>query len=423
MRAAVFLALKDLRLLLRDRAAAFFTFVFPLAIALFFGYVFSGTTSEPLRVAAFVEQSSPAATMLIKALDEDGGFKLTVTDARAAGEQLVRRGDAVALLIVPAAYAEGIDGVFSGGGAKLGLVVDPSRRAEGAMLVGKIHEVAFRTVFAAVGDPVQFARVLDRMEESLKASDFSFTDRLAIRTALSRARTMSTPAADGSAAKQSPTVADWKPVTVDIAELSMRPGVPANSFAISFMQGIAWALFGAVLSFGSGIAEERQRGTLVRQLVSPMSPNQILFGKALACFVTCLATEWMLVFFGMFLFRVEVSHWPLMVVVTLVTAFGFSGIMMLLAAGFRTQGGAQGAGRAVLLVLAMIGGGTVPIVFMPPFLRVASNLSPFKWAVMAAEGATWRSWGMSEMLLPLAVLAAIGVFGLTVGTALVRRSI
>ena len=264
MRAAVFLALKDLRLLLRDRAAAFFTFVFPLAIALFFGYVFSGTTSEPLRVAAFVEQSSPAATMLIQALDEDDGFKLTVTDARATGEQLVRRGDAVALVIVPAAYAEGIDGVFSGGGAKLGLVVDPSRRAEGAMLVGKIHEVAFRTVFATVGDPVQFARVLDRMEESLKASDFSFTDRLAIRTALSRARTMSAPAADGSAAKQPQSLGDWKPVTVEIAELSMRPGVPANSFAISFMQGIAWALFGAVLSFGSGIAEERQRGTWVR---------------------------------------------------------------------------------------------------------------------------------------------------------------
>jgi ABC-2 type transport system permease protein len=125
----------------------------------------------------------------------------------------------------------------------------------------------------------------------------------------------------------------------------------------------------------------------------------------------------------MFLFNVEVSNWSFMFAVTLVTAFGFSGIMMLLAAGFRTQGGAQGAGRAVLLVLAMIGGGTVPIVFMPPFLRLASNLSPFKWAVMAAEGATWRNWGMSEMLLPVAVLAGIGLFGLTVGTALVRRSL
>ncbi len=423
MRAVAFLALKDLRLLLRDRAAAFFTFVFPLAIALFFGYVFSGTSSEPLHVAAFVEQASPAAAMLMKALDEDGGFKVTVIDSRDAGEQLVRRGDAVALLVVPSTYAEGLDGVFSGGGAKLGLVVDPSRRAEGAMLVGKIHEVAFRTVFAGIGDPVQFARVLDRMEESLKASDLSFTDRLAIRTALSRARTMSAKGADSSSTTKPQSIADWKPVTVEIAELSMRPGVPANTFAISFMQGIAWALFGAVLSFGSGIAEERQRGTLVRLLVSPMSPNQILMGKALACFVTCLMTEWMLICFGVFLFRVEVSSWPLMVAVTLVTAFGFSGIMMLLAAGFRTQGGAQGAGRAVLLVLAMIGGGTVPIVFMPPFLRIASNLSPFKWAVMAAEGATWRSWGMSEMLIPLAVLAAIGVFGLTVGTALVRRSI
>lgn len=423
MRAAAYLALKDLRLLMRDRAAAFFTFVFPLAIALFFGYVFSGTTSEPLHVAALVEQSSPAASMLMAALDKDGGFKISVVDSRDAGEQLVRRGRAVGLVIVPSSYAEGIDGVFSGGGAKLELVVDPSRRPEGAMLVGKIHEVAFRTVFAAIGDPVQFARVLDRMEESLKDSDLSLTDRLAVRTALSRARTMSAKGGDASSAAPTTSLADWKPVTVDIAELAMRPGVPANSFAISFMQGIAWALFGAVLSFGSGIAEERQRGTLVRLLVSPMTPNQILMGKAFACFVTCLATEWMLVCFGMFLFNVEVSNWSFMFAVTLVTAFGFSGIMMLLAAGFRTQGGAQGAGRAVLLVLAMIGGGTVPIVFMPPFLRLASNLSPFKWAVMAAEGATWRNWGMSEMLLPVAVLAGIGLFGLTVGTALVRRSL
>ena len=44
MRAVLALALKDLRLLARDRAAAFFTFAFPLAIALFFGYVFGRTT-------------------------------------------------------------------------------------------------------------------------------------------------------------------------------------------------------------------------------------------------------------------------------------------------------------------------------------------------------------------------------------------
>jgi ABC-2 type transport system permease protein len=423
MRASLELALKDLRLLSRDRAAAFFTFVFPLAIALFFGYVFSGTTAEPMRVAAFVESASPAADTLVRALSEDGAFVLNRVESREDGERLVRSGTAAALVVVPASYSEGVDGMLTGAGPHLGLVVDPSRRAEGSMLVGKVHEVGFRTVFSSMADPVQFGRALDRMEASLKDSEFSASDKLAIRVALGRARSMAAQSPKDAGTGGMSGMSAWKPISVDVTELAMRPGIPANSFAISFTQGVAWALFGAVLAFGSGIAEERQRGTLVRLRVSPMSPNGILMGKALACFLTCMATEWLLVFFGVAFFHVAVSSWLFMAVVIAVTAFGFSGLMMLLAAGFRTEGGAQGAGRAVLLVLAMVGGGTVPLVFMPPFLRAASNISPFKWAVMAAEGATWRNWGPDEMWLPLAVLAAIGAIGLTAGTALVRRSI
>ena len=423
MRASFVLALKDLRLLSRDRAAAFFTFVFPLAIALFFGYVFSGTTAEPMRVAAFVESASPAADTLVRALSEDGAFVLDRVESREEGERLVRGGSAAALVVVPASYAAGVDGMLTGAGPHLGLVVDPSRRAEGSMLVGKVHEVGFRTVFSSMADPAQFGRALDRMEASLKASDMSSSDQLAIRVALGRARSMAAKSSQDAGTGSASGMSAWKPVSVDVTELAMRPGIPANSFAISFTQGVAWALFGAVLAFGSGIAEERQRGTLVRLRVSPMSPNDILMGKALACFLTCMATEWLLVFVGIAFFHVAVSSWLTMVVVIAVTAFGFSGLMMLLAAGFRTEGGAQGAGRAVLLVLAMVGGGTVPLVFMPPFLRAASNISPFKWAVMVAEGATWRNWGPDEMWMPLAVLAAIGAVGLTAGTALVRRSI
>ena len=423
MRASLVLALKDLRLLSRDRAAAFFTFVFPLAIALFFGYVFSGTTAEPMRVAAFVESASPAADTLVRALSADGAFVLNRVESREDGERLVRSGTAAALVVVPASYAEGVDGMLTGAGPHLGLVVDPSRRAEGSMLVGKVHEVGFRTVFSSMADPVQFGRAIDRMEASLKDSEFSASDKLAIRVALGRARSMAAQSPKDAGTGGTSGMSGWKPVSVDVTELAMRPGIPANSFAISFTQGVAWALFGAVLAFGSGIAEERQRGTLVRLRVSPMSPNDILMGKALACLLTCMATEWLLVFVGIAFFHVAVSSWLTMVVVIAVTAFGFSGLMMLLAAGFRTEGGAQGAGRAVLLVLAMVGGGTVPLVFMPPFLRAASNISPFKWAVMAAEGATWRNWGPDELWMPLAVLAAIGAVGLTAGTALVRRSI
>ena len=424
IRQAAILAGKDLRLLLRDRAAAFFTFAFPLAIALFFGYVFSGTTSEPLKVVAFVERPSPQASALVGALDEDGGFALSMAASRADGELAVRRGRAAAMIVVPTGYAEGLDGIFAGGGARLELVVDPSRRAEGTMLVGKVHELAFRTVFASMGDPEQLARMLDRAEKALEAADMPITDRLAIRTALARARASAAAGgkADADSAAGRGSIASWRPVRVDVAELEMAPGGPANGFAISFMQGLAWALFGAVLSFSSGIAEERQRGTLVRLMVSPMRPTAILAGKALACFVACMASQWLLVIVGRVFFGVQVSSWAWLAAASAATAFGFSGLMMLLAGGFRTQGGAQGAGRAVLLVLAMVGGGTVPLVFMPGVLRTVSDISPFKWAVLVAEGCTWRGWGAAEMWLPITALMAIGSVGLVAGAALVRRT-
>ena len=404
MRAILVLAMKDLQLLLRDRGAAFFTFVFPVGIALFFGYVFSGSSSEPLQVAAWVEEPSPAAERLVRSLGEDGGFELTVAESREKGEDLVRRGRASALIVVPKGYAAGLDNVFAGGGARLDLVVDPSRKAEGAMLVGKMHEVAFRTVFGAV-------RSLSAGAKETPAPD-------AGASAASPDAAAPAPKSAGSA------LSGWQPVTVKMTELPLRRGVPTNSFAISFMQGIAWALFGAVLSFSSSMAEERERGTLVRLQVSPMTPAGILAGKTLACFITCFATQWVLVAIGVAFFKVEVSSWPLLALTSAVTAFAFAGIMMLLAASFRTQGAAQGAGRAILLMLAMVGGGTVPVVFMPAFLRTASSVSPFKWALMANEGATWRGWtiGVAEMQLSLGVLLAIGVIGLGSGLMMMRRA-
>jgi ABC-2 type transport system permease protein len=367
MRAVLALALKDVRLLLRDRPSAFFTFAFPLAIALFFGYVFGGTTAAPMRVAVACEDRSPAAERFLRAVADDPSLDAAAVADRAAGEREVRAGRAAALVVVPAGFGEGADAAARGGTARLEAVVDPSRRAEGAMLVGKLHEVAFATVFAALPEP------------------------------------------------------RWRPVEVALAELETGPG--AGGFGISFMQGIAWALFGAVSAFASGFAEERERGTLVRLVTSPMRPWQMLLGKGLACAATCMATQWLLLATGAAFFGVSVARPAEALAATSANAFAFTGVMMVLAAAFRTQGSAHGAGRAILLVLTMVGGGTVPLVFMPPFLQAASDASPFKWAVLAVEGATWRAWPASELWVPLAVLTGIGLAGLAAGSALLRRSV
>jgi ABC-2 type transport system permease protein len=59
--------------------------------------------------------------------------------------------------------------------------------------------------------------------------------------------------------------------------------------------------------------------------------------------------------------------------------------------------------------------------FMPPIVQTASGISPFKWAVVAAEGATWRAWNLEEMATPLAVLAGIGAVGATAAVVAMRR--
>ena len=46
IRAMWAIAWTDVRLLLRDRAAAFFTFVFPIVFAIFFGLVFGGNAKK-----------------------------------------------------------------------------------------------------------------------------------------------------------------------------------------------------------------------------------------------------------------------------------------------------------------------------------------------------------------------------------------
>lgn len=65
---------------------------------------------------------------------------------------------------------------------------------------------------------------------------------------------------------------------------------------------------------------------------------------------------------------------------------------------FKTEGSAGGMGRAVVIILAMIG-----------------SVSPFKWALISFEGGLWREFTMSQMLVPCGMMLASGVAGFVVG--------
>jgi ABC-2 type transport system permease protein len=57
----------------------------------------------------------------------------------------------------------------------------------------------------------------------------------------------------------------------------------------------------------------------------------------------------------------------------------------------------------------------IPLAFMPSFMVPLSQASPVKWSILALEGAIWRGFTLTEMLLPCAILVGIGAVCLALG--------
>jgi ABC-2 type transport system permease protein len=54
-------------------------------------------------------------------------------------------------------------------------------------------------------------------------------------------------------------------------------------------------------------------------------------------------------------------------------------------------------------------------------MQTLSNISPFKWGVLACEGTIWRGMTTRELMLPFAVLLAFAVAGFAIGAMGIRR--
>ena len=441
MRAVLALAGKDLRLLFRDRGDVFFTFVFPVILAIFFGFVFGGGGgSSRIDLALVVEGESRIAAGIAADLAADAAFEVQRMDSREAAVDAVRAGRVAAAVVLPATMQDGVDGLFSGRGIPIEAIVDPSHRAEAGLIQGKLNELAFRQFPRLLADRAQMSRLFagarrsfaeaDGMTASQKllaagmvAAGESFMNSVnpagpadpANPAATGVAPEGAAPSADGAAA------AAWSPVDVQIAELPPRAGRPRSSFDVTFPQGLVWGLAGCITAFAASIVTERSRGTLARLRLAPIGPAQLVAGKGLACFAAALVVQALLIGLAVVGFGSSIAQ-PLMLAVACVAgAFAFSGLAMLLAGFCRTEAEANGAGRGAILILALIGGGSIPLFFMPPVLRTLSFGSPFRWVVAAVEGPFWRDTPVSDQIVPLVVLLAIGALGFLAGMRGVGR--
>ena len=458
MRAILTIAAKDLRLLLRDRTNAFFVIVFPLAIAIFFGSIFGGS-SRSIPVAVVIESAGPAATDFANALEKDSTLSVRILPSREEADASVRLGRVAACVIIPKTFDADLEKAMAGSRAIVEVHCDPARQAESGLVVGKLNEHAMRAIvrmftnpkinskmlaqskLALVLNPNMTSQQRERVSDVLESVQELFKQQNREAAAAAAAETskkiagsvngdsainntengnvpVSTPS---SATSPDPFLA--LPIKIQSSTLASESTEPPSTFAVTFPQGLAWGFVGCIGAFGAGMAEERRRGTFMRLLLAPCTIFSVLAGKSLACFTACVTMSLFMLLVATLGFHVSVQNWFMLALAIATCSFAFSGFTMALSGLFKNnEGSARSAGNAIVLVLVMIGGGTIPIAFMPPFLRAASQGSPFSWAILAIEGAVWRGFAFTEMLAPLGILLFIGALGFVLGNLFIQKS-
>lgn len=387
MRAAVVIAIKDLRQKIGDRSALFLGILAPLGLALLFAMMIPSETGFHARYAVVDLDRGPIATALrtgpLQGLADADVATITQAESETSARALVDAGDVDAAIVIPAGFS---DAVQSGGAADLRLIGGPSTLAV---------EVA-RSVLAGFGSEVTAVQVgiVATLGATGSAPDPALVTRLA------------------EAARALPA-----PIAVSDGETADRQATSTTYYAASM--AILFVFFAA--QFGVvGLLAERRTGTLARMLASPVGPAAILFGKVLVSFVLAVVSVSVVAIATTILMGASWGD-PLAVAGLIVgAAIAATGIATLVVGFARTEEQAGGGVAIVALSMAVLGGSFFPLSQAPEGLASLSFLTPHAWFLRGIDDLA-AGGGILTVAGSIGVLIAVGAVSGGIGLARARR--
>ena len=433
MKSIIQLALKDLKIISREKAALFFLIGMPVMMGLFFGFIYLGfgSKSKPGSISVVVvdlDQSEMSAK-LIENLEKQDMLAITRMDSTAEATELIRDKKAVAVVEIPKGFGETAGIMWANEPARLRIGKDPSQAVVSAMLEGFLMEAVGQLIPARMQDVDSIRAMVNQQKADLSADgDVPPTTKLLLGTMLDSMvhffddlkKVQQNP--DIDAENDAPSFQFAKIESFDAFEKNPNSTIAKvrTGWDISFPAAILWGVMACSAGFAISIVRERTRGTLLRLQAAPLSTAQLILGKGLACYLAIVAVVVMMIGLGIALGMRP--NQPLMLAVsTLCIAFCFVGIMMAMSTIGKSEEAVGGSGWVANMVMGMFGGGMIPLAFMPSFMKNLSNLSPVAWAILSLEGAIWRGFDFQKFIVPWLVLIAIGSAGFGFGVIMFRR--
>jgi ABC-type Na+ efflux pump permease subunit len=449
------LAKKELRLLLRDYRALVILVAMPLifivVLGMSVGEGFGQKADDKLRVSVVIlDKGLPAATpiefqppgaatwsdLVLKDLNETADIRVEVIDSQARAEDLVRRSERAAVLVlgpqfsmrasacsflagqdrpkelpadVPPELYVGIN-PFEREGVRLSmldvtLLQDPSQEmaasivsqvAQGTMLrivlpwmIGRAFETLGKEEFIAklgksmevpvFGTPVKLESVLktsaqrEAVGKSVQAAIREHFSRFNLTAKTWDALTKAQGKGKGGA------ITRYEEEGTGLLKLgSQRYKVLVPSYTVMFSYFL-------VLSIGWLFVAERRQGTLKRLCAAPITRAEILLGKLAPCYLVSVVQGAVLILAGRWLFQMNWGSEPWWLIpVILSTSLAALGMGILVAAVARTEAQVAIYGSLLVLVLAGLSGclmGNRSL--MPEAIQHISLVTPMAWSLDA----------------------------------------
>lgn len=358
------MAAKEVMHIRRDPRTLILALAMPVIMLLIFGFGVSFDL-ERIPLAVVDGDHSAASRELIRALTVAREFQAVPEAGGVDGaERLMRRGQALAALIIPADY---------------GRILAAGREASVQVIVDG-------------GDGVVANQVLSKIDGLVRAETLRRTGTRGAPLLQVKVFTLFNPAGNSA----------W----------FMVPGLAAYLLALA-----------AVLLTALTISGEWERGSMEQLFASPVGRLEIVLGKLLPYLGLGLLQLLLVVAVGAVVFDVPLrGSAPLLFVAGFVFLAGMLGQGLLISVVARNQLVATQAGAlSSLLPSLLLSGMLVPIENMPRVLQALSAVVPARYFVHALRGIMLKGSGLGVVWIDLVALTLFAVVVITLATLRFRR--
>jgi ABC-2 type transport system permease protein len=203
------------------------------------------------------------------------------------------------------------------------------------------------------------------------------------------------------------------------------PSIYGNLEYLDFLTPgiIALTVFmGSVATTGSAIAGEKEDGTLVRMLMTPISKRSVILGKTIYQLILQIARAIILIIAAYLLVGFHMNgSWLLLAAVLVVFTLGGVGLGIVMSTRVEDMESFFQLNMLITMPSMFVTGVFFPLSSVPNWMRYIAYCLPLTYAIDAMRTIMVKGQGLNAISFDLIILALFALITFTLGVRLFRR--